>query len=317
MLATLLAAATVSAAPAPKASAPTPVSADALARSLFLPGQAVDVEHHGKTYRVFVSVPSDPVPPEGFPLLVVLDGNFNFYTAAAMASGRARWKEMSPVVVVGVGYPTTSAEEILARRVADLTPLRATDPGVLANRAPGAVGGEAADFRRFLTDALPSIVGSFTRIDSACTTLFGHSLGGLFVADTLLRAPQTYRQYFASSPSLWNNDFAVLKEQAQFREKAAALAAPIRVELSVGGLEREFSARQLAGVPSLRGLPDVRMVAALTEFGGWMTGLHAPNVSVSYGVVEGETHTSVVPGNLVRAVDMASECAPMPSQTSR
>ena len=315
MLATLLAAAAVSAAPAPKTSAPQPVSADALARSLFLPGQAVDVEHHGKTYRVFVSVPSDPVPPEGFPLLVVLDGNFNFYTAAAMASGRARWKEMSPVVVVGVGYPTTSADEILARRVNDLTPLKATDPGVLANRAPGAAGGEAAAFRSFLTGALPSIIGSFTTINSNCTTLFGHSLGGLFVADTLLRAPQTYRQYFASSPSLWNNDFAVLKEEAQFRDKVAALPAPIRVELSVGGLEREFSARQLAGVPSLRALPDVRMVAALTEFGGWMTGLHAPNVNVRYGVVEGESHTSVVPGTLVRAVEMASECAPSPPQT--
>ena len=275
---------------------------------LDVPSLSRDEQHDGKTYRVFVSVPPDPVPPEGFPLLVVLDGNFNFYTAAAMALGRARWKEMSPVVVVGVGYPTTSAEEILARRVADLTPLETTDPGVLANRAPGAVGGEAAAFRSFLTGALPSIVGSFTKVDGSCTTLFGHSLGGLFVADTLLRAPQTYRQYFASSPSLWNNDFAVLKEQAQFREKVAALRAPIRVELSVGGLEREFSARQLAGVPSLRGLPDVRMVAALTEFGGWMTGLHAPNVSVKYGVVEGETHTSVVPGNLVRAVDMASEC---------
>ncbi|MBU1377707.1 MAG: hypothetical protein KKE02_01360 [Alphaproteobacteria bacterium] len=317
MLATLLAAAAVAVTPAAQASAPRPVSADALAKSLFLPGQAVDVQHHGKTYRVFVSVPPDPVPPGGFPLLVVLDGNFNFYTAAAMASGRARWKEMSPVVVVGVGYPTTSAEEILARRVADLTPVAATDPGVLANRAPGAVGGEAAAFRSFVTGALPSIVGSFTKIDSTCTTLFGHSLGGLFVADTLLRAPQTYRQYFASSPSLWNNDFAVLKEQAQFREKAAALTAPIRVELSVGGLEREFSARQLAGVPSLRGLPDVRMVSALTEFGGWMTGLHSPNVNIRYGVVEGETHTSVVPGNLVRAVDMASECAPTPAQTGR
>ncbi|ODT87483.1 alpha/beta hydrolase-fold protein [Phenylobacterium sp. SCN 70-31] len=315
MLAPLLAAAAVGAAPAPPASAPQPVSADALAKSLFLPGQAVDVEHHGKTYRVFVSIPPDPVPPEGFPLLVVLDGNFNFSIAASIASSRARWKEMSPIVVVGVGYPSTSIDEILARRVADLTPLKATDPGVLANRAPGAVGGEAAAFRSFLTGALPSVVGSFTKIDSACTTLFGHSLGGLFVADTLLRAPQTYRQYFASSPSLWNNDFAVLKEQAQFRDKVAALPAPIRVELSVGGLEREFSARQLAGIPSLRGLPDVRMVAALTEFGGWMTGLRAPNVNVRYGVVEGETHTSVVPGNVVRAVDLASECPATSLQT--
>ena len=243
----------------------------------------------------------------------MLDGTFHFYTAAARA--RARYKEATPVVVVGVGYPTTSSEEMLFRRFFDLSPLKETDPRVLANRAPGAVGGEAAEFRNFLTGELPSIIGSFTKINNSCTTLFGHSLGGLFVVDTLLRAPQTYRQYFAASPSLWNNDFAVLKQEAGFREKVAALPAPIRVELSVGGLEREFSARQLAERPALRNFPPVRMVSSLTEFGGWMTGLHSPNINVRYGVIEGESHTSVVQGNLVRAAEMASECAPTPPQT--
>src|SRR3546814_15254253 len=76
-------------------------------------------------------------------------------------------------------------------------------------------------------------------INARCTTLYGHSLGGLFVVDTLLRAPTTYRQYFASSPSLWNDNFVVLKQQPTFAERLAHSPDQLRVELSVGGLRSE------------------------------------------------------------------------------
>src|SRR3546814_20176943 len=104
-------------------------------------------------------------------------------------------------LVVGVGYPTTDGKQILARRVNDLTPTPVTDPRVAATRQPGVTGGEAARFRRFLTLRLPEFVRSLAPINAPCTTLYGHSLGGLFVVDQLLRAPTTYRQYFAPSPS--------------------------------------------------------------------------------------------------------------------
>src|SRR3546814_17439712 len=89
-------------------------------------------------------------------------------------------------------------------------------------------------------------------INARCTTLYGHSLGGLFVVDTLLRAPTTYRQYFASSPSLWNDNFVVLKQQPTFAERLAHSPDQLRVELSVGGLERAFPERQQIGRASCR-----------------------------------------------------------------
>jgi predicted alpha/beta superfamily hydrolase len=286
-----------------------PVTPDDQVRSLFLSGsKAFDVVDNGRSYRIFVDVPAEPAPPGGFPLLVVLDGNVNFELSRQLASGRARWKEIPPLIVVGVGYPTTSYAEMLSRRVYDLTPTVETDPRVVANRAPGTTSGGAAKFRAFLTERLPGIIGALAPIDARCTTLYGHSLGGLFVVDTLLRSPGAYRQYFASSPSLWDDNFAVLKQKTGFRERLMANPLPIRVELSVGGAERSFPERQLRALPNLKNLPDVRMVDAMVELGQWLGGINGPRLHSAYRVVEGETHLSVMPGTMSRAVTMAAEC---------
>lgn len=287
---------------------PQAIALDEQARSLFLAGKAYDLTYEGQSYRVFVDVPPDTAPAEGFPLLVMLDGNLTFATGAQAASGGARWKEIAPVVVVGVGYPTIDAAQIFARRVNDLTPTQTTDPRITAMRAPGVTGGEAARFRRFLTSRLPEFVESLTSVNPRCTTLYGHSLGGLFVVDTLLRAPTTYRQYFASSPSLWDDDFTVLKQQPTFAERLARSPDQLRVELSVGGLERSFPERQLRALPYLAKMPDPKMVDATVALGEWLKGYEGPHLRSGYKVMDGETHISVMPGTISRAVTMASEC---------
>ena len=40
-------------------------------------------------------------------------------------------------------------------------------------------------------------------------TYFGHSLGGLFGAHTLLTATSTFDRYICSSPSLWWDNAAI------------------------------------------------------------------------------------------------------------
>src|SRR3546814_13709288 len=90
----------------------------------------------------------------------MLDGNVTFATGGRAASSSAQWKLIAPVLVVGVGYPTTDGKQILARRANDLTPTPVTDPRVAATRQPGVTGGEAARFRRFLTLRLPEFVRS-------------------------------------------------------------------------------------------------------------------------------------------------------------
>lgn len=287
---------------------PQAIALDEQARSLFLAGKAYDLTYEGQAYRVFVHVPPDAAPAEGFPLLVMLDGNSTFATGGQAASGGARWKEIAPLVVVGVGYPTTDAAQILARRVNDLTPTRTKDPRIAAMRPPEVTGGEAARFRRFLTSRLPEFVRSLAPVNARCTTLYGHSLGGLFVVDTLLRAPTTYRQYFASSPSLWDDGFKVLAQQPAFAERLARSPDQLRVELAVGGLEHTFPERQLRALPYLAKMPDPKMVDSTVAFGEWLKGYEGPHLRSGYKVMEGETHLSVMPSTISRAVTMASEC---------
>src|SRR3546814_7528653 len=114
-------------------------------------------------------------------MLFMLDGNVTFATGGRAASSSAQLKLIAPVLVVGVGYPTTDGKQILARRVNDLTPTPVTDPRVAATRQPGVTGGEAARFHRFLTLRLPEFVRSLAPINARCTTLYGHPLCGLFV----------------------------------------------------------------------------------------------------------------------------------------
>src|SRR3546814_20756571 len=96
----------------------------------------------------------------------MLDGNVTFATGGRAASSSAQWKLIAPVLVVGVGYPTTDGKQILARRVNDLTPTHVTDPRVAATRQPGVTGGEAARFRRFLTLRLHEFVRSLAPINA-------------------------------------------------------------------------------------------------------------------------------------------------------
>src|SRR3546814_11415764 len=89
---------------------PRPIALDEQARSLFLPGKGYDLTYEGQSYRVFVNVPPDAAPPEGFPMLVMLDGNVTFATGGRAASSSAQWKLRAPGLVVRLGYATRSEE---------------------------------------------------------------------------------------------------------------------------------------------------------------------------------------------------------------
>jgi uncharacterized protein len=80
----------------------------------------------------------------------------------------------------------------------ELTP-PATDPRFIEG-FPQAGG--AADFRRFIAEEVRPFVEE--RYPPAPrTALIGESLAGLFVADTLLEAPELFDDFIAISPSLW------------------------------------------------------------------------------------------------------------------
>jgi hypothetical protein len=259
----------------------------------------------GRTYTIFVTRPPKPAPPEGYPLLVVLDANLNFATAASSAWGRASFADIAPIVVVGIGYPTGDQPTLLTRRVFDFTEATASRPA-----APSLIGksiGGAETFRQGVVAAVLRKMDREEDVNPRCHVLFGQSLGGLFTVNTLFLDPNMFEGYFAASPSVHINA-AQLYDKDQWTANLKRLTAPVRVHLAVGELESKRSERELKAFPEYRNAPNVDMVANMERVADLLSGLKAPNLAVSSEVLANESHASEVPRLTSEAVTFTAQC---------
>lgn len=270
----------------------------------------------GLTYRIFVSAPLGPPPPGGFPVIYVLDGNA--WTVLAAEITRLNEPRFGPVMVVGVGYPVDSLLDV-RRRAFDMTP-----PGPLtvpADELAGLRTGGAAPFLAFLDDQVrPEIERNFT-INRSRQTLFGHSLGGLFVLYTLFNRPSDFGCYIAGSPSIWFNGRAVLKDEKKVsglgRDKAPRVLLTAGEYEGAMSPENEADLRQLAQAHPelLRGrsvdealaqmrseLAEARMIE---EARNLATRLSAHGMDARFVLFPGEDHNSEAPDALNRGIPFA------------
>jgi len=186
----------------------------------------------GRTYRIFVSFPSQGEPPErGYPVLYVLDGN-----AAFAAFAQARWVQerdaIGRSIVVGVGYPTD--QPYAAQRAEDFIVMDDPPPGTRLGRTVGKSGRD--EFLDFLTGKLRTEIGKRYRIDPDRQALFGHSFGGLFALHALYSKPQAFHSIVAASPSL-ELDGGVLRDERAFaaRLESGKISRTSRLMIVVGG----------------------------------------------------------------------------------
>src|SRR4051812_7627646 len=135
-------------------------------------------ERLGRDYQVVVTPPAGSFAAQGrkLPALYVLDGGYGI--AGPLAQFLSGAGMMSLAYVVSLGAPD-------ADRLNDFidTPVQAQ--GTL-------VGGGGARFREFLLDELRPYLEARFPIDRNSSTLFGHSLGGLFVARLLSLYPEAF-----------------------------------------------------------------------------------------------------------------------------
>ena len=137
-----------------------------------------------------------------FPVLYLLDGgeaeDFHHITGLAQVvafSGRTQ-----ELIVIGIeGVDRKHDLTHPSKRPEDLQTLPTS-------------GGSAA-YRRFLVEELKPWVAAHYRTRGP-TALIGESLAGLFVTETFLRAPGSFDDYIAISPSLWWDGEALSREAA-------------------------------------------------------------------------------------------------------
>lgn len=270
----------------------------------------------GRAYRIYVAKPvtTEAPPPQGYPVIYLTDGDFNFHTAADAVLLQSVGLEVKHAYVVGIGYGKDWQTASRAR-CADLTPFP-PDSATLAalEAAPltkGAVYGEAESFHRFLIEELRPQIEAAYPVDRSDTILSGHSFGGLFALYVLFNHPEAYRTYLVNSPSInWNNG-AILKQEARLAAPLEAGKIALRVLFTAGEYEEKLADH----VKLYPGTTREQMQAMLTSFGmitnaralaGRLKAMKAPaGCEVEAVIFERETHLSVLPAAISRGLRFA------------
>ena len=158
------------------------------------------VTRTGRGYRILRAVPASAPPPSGFPILYLLDGQ------AAFASLSDDALALTPgLALIGIAHDDDRPFAVQERWL-DYTPAGKPDQ-VLSPDGPHGSGagptGGAADFLDALRDELRTEAERDLAVDPDRRSLWGHSLGGLFVLYALLADRSAFHGHIPVSPSLW------------------------------------------------------------------------------------------------------------------
>ncbi len=249
----------------------------------------------GRHYRVLIARPHQPAPPEGYPVIYVLDGNSAFGTVVDAVRMQGRFPGqtgIAPSVVVAIGYPTEQPFDP-DRRIFDMAVHAPT--ALFPPRPDGQprtdMGGGADDFLAFILDELKPAVEAAHPVDRGNQTLLGHSIGGLFTLHALFTRPAAFQHYLALSPSVWWRQRYILAEQQRFIAGRTAGDPPVNLFVAAGEFEQDDTQ------PS-----EVRMVDNAREVVARLAPLSARGVRAQFHFIEGEHHRSTLPTVLSRAL---------------
>lgn len=283
----------------------------------------------GRLYRIFVYEPATPPPSLGYPVVVTTDGNMTFPIMATMAAtfeltGKA-------ALIVGTGYATDDPIELFTLRNRDLTP-----PTPLTNiqsrpgQPPVSIEdyGGSENFYRFLTEELRPAIAATWPVNAADQTLYGHSIAGMFTVGVLLNHPESFRNFVASSPSLWWNKRSAFDDIPAFSRRVRAREVAPRVLILVGGSEQavpselpasmteEVAKRIPNAPPSVRRIAvwlvvkkkmlEYRMVGNARKLARKLRRIRGgPGYKAGFHVFKGEDHLTALPASIARALTFA------------
>ncbi len=237
----------------------------------------------GDTFRIFVG--HCGLDPQA--ILFVTDANGLF----GLAVDTVRLMQIPGLVpsllVVGVGYPDAQAViDTVEIRARDLTPTP-------SSRFPGS--GHADAFIEFVSGELRPWIANRFPTAAGDVTYFGHSLGGLFGAYTLLTATSTFDRYICSSPSLWWDNEAIFGIERQ-RPDSDRLNS--EVFFGIGSLETDAGRRREAfnladGHPAKPPAAHLDMVDDLGRFVDQLKERTDPTLGINNAEIEDEFHATV------------------------
>jgi predicted alpha/beta superfamily hydrolase len=186
----------------------------------------------GDSFQLYVALPQQYETDSGsrYPVVYLLDANWNFEPVRDLVRSLASEGRMEPVILVSVcpvqalqgGYGGTAPA-----RCRDLTPTAvASYPG----------SGHAEDFAAFLrTELIPYVDATYrTRPTADDRCLMGHSLAGLFTWYAVLRLDDVIHKFVPASASLFWDDHVMLEYEVDYARDHTDLPARVYSTVSTG-----------------------------------------------------------------------------------
>jgi len=240
-------------------------------------------ESVGDTFRVFVG----HCGPDPHAVLFLTDANGLF----GLTVDTIRLMQVPAIVpsllVVGVGYPDADTViDAVEIRTRDLTPT-ASKYVKGSGHADAFIEFLCSELRPWLVDRYPAAADD--------VTYFGHSLGGLFGAYTLLTNTSTFDRYIVSSPSLWWDDEVIFDLE---RTLADGTNLSADVFFGIGTLETDAGRRLEAmnlpvGHPAKPPSAHLDMVDEMRRFVARLASRNDATLQIASVEVVDEFHATV------------------------
>jgi predicted alpha/beta superfamily hydrolase len=217
----------------------------------------------GREYHLSVALPdSYKTSPQAYPVIYVLDGDFNFGVAAGLTRFSNWFRKVPELIIVGIGYDIETPDEFVALRDLDFDV-----PGL-----PGAASDSAPDlFLDALTQEIIPFINANYRTIPSDRCLQGYSSSGIFVLYALFQQPDAFQRYISGSAILKHTYDYWIQHDAQLAARDAG--HPIQLYLSAGELEEDD-------------IPNFQRFVACLEQGNY------PGLTVSSEIYAGEGHGS-------------------------
>lgn len=238
-------------------------------------------ESNGRDYRIYIASPPNFDVSKKYPVFYILDANYYFAAARDIVHYLASLPRpaLAPAIIVGIGYPASTAEALRLRWY-DLSPIK-------DETSPYPTGG-GDEFIRLLLNDIKPFVNSRFKIDEKREAIFGKSAGGSIVLRILLRHTDAFTSYIAASPGIYRDGKAVLKDVNAFAERGRNSGLNTRVLISVGAAEEGRD-----------------MIKNASEFVQILTALDLNRLKVTHTSFPDENHESVSLPSLGRALRFA------------
>ena len=138
------------------------------------------------------------------------------------------YKEIAPLILVGISYDNASTYEAWSYRSRDFLPTVITEAnkGSQNDMVPPLSGG-ASKFLQFLNKELKPMVSKNYRTKEEGSGIFGISNGALFATYVLFTDPGSFDNYLIGSPALYGDNFVTLKFEEEYYTTSKHLPASI------------------------------------------------------------------------------------------